>query len=438
MFRAMFSTPEATARTSDDAWLQAMLDFESALAAAQASAGIVPAEAAADIAAHCRAEEFDSAFLGERAVASATPVIALVKDLTASVGPGSRPHVHRGATSQDVLDTAAALITRDVLELVLADLRAAAGECARLADEHRDTPLVARSLLQQALPTTFGLRCAGWLTALDEAIATLRRVPLAVQFGGAAGTLASLGPSGPEVLGDLAARLRLAEPVLPWHTDRTRIAELAGALGTASGAMGKIALDVELHAQTEVGELSEGKPGGSSAMPHKQNPATSVLISAATRRAPGLVATLLSAMPQAYERAAGAWQSEWEPLVELLRLTAAAAHRTRELLADLRVHPDRMAANLELTRGLVLAENVAGHLSDALGRTEAQDLVAELCRRTVERGSSLRAELLAEPRVRDVLTEDEIIAATSPADYLGAASVFIDRALESHTRWEKR
>ena len=438
MFRAMFSTPEATARTSDDAWLQAMLDFEAALAAAQASAGLVPAEAAADIAAHCRAAEFDSAAIGERAAGSATPVIALVGDLSAAVSPDSRPHVHRGATSQDVIDTAAVLVARDVLDLILTDLRAAAEECARLASEHRDTALVARSLLQQALPTTFGLRCAGWLTSLDESIAVLRRVPLAAQFGGAAGNLASLGPNGPEVLGDLAARLGLAEPVLPWHTDRTRIAELAGALGTASGAMGKIALDVELHAQTEVGELTEGKPGGSSAMPHKQNPATSVLISAATRRAPGLVATLLAAMPQPYERAAGAWQSEWEPLVELLRLTAAAARRTRELLADLRVHPERMAANLDLTRGLVLAENVAGHLSGALGRTEAQDLVAELCRRTVERGSSLRAELLADARVRDVLSEDEVLSATSPADHLGAASVFIDRALESHTRWEKR
>lgn len=438
MFGSMFSTPEATARTGDAAWLQAMLDFESALAAAQAGAGIVPAEAAEDIAAHCRAELFDAASIGERAVSSATPVIALVKDLAALVGPESRPHVHRGATSQDVIDTAAMLVIRDVLELVLADLRAAAQQCARLADEHRGTVLIARSLLQQALPTTFGLRCAGWLTALDEAIAGVARFAPAVQFGGAAGTLASLGSGGPQVLSGVAERLGLAEPVLPWHTDRTRVAELAGALGTAAGVLGKIALDVELHAQTEVGELTEGRPGGSSAMPHKQNPATSVLITAATQRVPGLVATLLSAMPQAYERAAGAWQSEWQPLTELLRLSAAAAGRTRELLEGLRVHPDRMAANLDLTRGLVLAENAAGHLMGALGRTDAQELVAELCRRAVERGSTLRAELLAEPRVRAVLSEPEVVAATSPHDYLGAASDFIDRALAAHTGWEKR
>ncbi|RRO20390.1 3-carboxy-cis,cis-muconate cycloisomerase [Saccharopolyspora rhizosphaerae] len=438
MFGPMFSTPDATARTSDGAWLQAMLDFESALAAAQAEAGIVPVSAAEAIAAHCRAELFDTASIGERAVSSATPVIALVRDLTALVGEDARAHVHRGATSQDVVDTAAMLVVRDVLELVVTDLRAAAQECARLAEEHRGTVLIARSLLQQALPTTFGLRCAGWLTALDESIEGLTRFSPAVQFGGAAGTLASLGTGGPEVLAGVAERLGLAEPVLPWHTDRTRIAELAGALGTASGVLGKIALDVELHAQTEVGELTEGAPGGSSAMPHKQNPATSVLITAATQRVPGLVATLLAAMPQAYERAAGAWQSEWEPLTELLRLTAAAARRTRELLEGLRVHPDRMAANLDLTRGLVLAENAAGRLMTALGRTEAQDLVTELCRRTVERGSTLRDELLAEPRVREVLSEQDVLDATSASDYLGAAGGFIDRALATHTGLEKR
>ncbi|WP_406691085.1 3-carboxy-cis,cis-muconate cycloisomerase [Saccharopolyspora sp. ID03-671] len=438
MFGSMFSTPEATERTGDAAWLQAMLDFESALAAAQAKAGIVPPEAAEDIAAHCRAELFDAASIGERAVASATPVIALVKDLAAAVGPGSRPHVHRGATSQDVIDTAAMLLARDVLELVVEDLLAAARECARLADQHRGTVLIARSLLQQALPTTFGLRCAGWLTSLDEAITGLRRVRPAVQFGGAAGTLASLGDGGTEVLGGVAERLGLAEPVLPWHTDRARIAKLAGALGTACGVLGKIALDVELHAQTEVGELTEGRPGGSSAMPHKQNPATSVLITAATQRVPGLVATLLSAMPQSYERAAGAWQSEWEPLTELLRLSAAAARRTRELLEGLKVHPDRMAENLDLTRGLVLAENAAGRLMGALGRTDAQALVAELCRRTTGNGSTLRAELLAEPRVREVLSEDDVVAATSASDYLGSASEFIDRALAAHTGMEER
>ena len=358
MFGAMFSTPLAAARTSRAGWLESMLDFEAALAGAEADAGVIPRRAATDIAAHCRSELFDADSIAQRAVGSATPVIALVADLGSLVAEENRPFVHRGATSQDVLDTAAMLISRDVLDAVLADLRAAAGECARLAGEHRETVLIARSLLQQALPSTFGLRCAGWLTALDEAIAALERVRrgrLAVQFGGAAGTLAALGDAGPRVLAALADRLELGEPVLPWHTDRTRIAELAGALGAASGALGKIALDVQLHAQTEVGELTEDRPGGSSAMPHKQNPVSSVLITAATEQVPGLVSTLLAAMPQAYERAAGAWQSEWEPLGHLLRVTASASAQARAMLAGLRVHPGRMTTNLELTGGLVLA-----------------------------------------------------------------------------------
>ncbi|MFI0462571.1 3-carboxy-cis,cis-muconate cycloisomerase [Saccharopolyspora sp. 5N102] len=439
LFGPMFGTPAAAERTSGSAWLQAMLRFEAALASAQAEAGVIPVPAAEEIARHCRAELFDVGSIAERAVSSATPVIALVRDLTALVGAEAKPHVHRGATSQDVIDTAAMLVARDVLDLIIADLRAAAAECARLAERHRHTVMIARSLLQQALPTTFGCRCAGWLTALDEAIAALSRIQderLAVQLGGAAGTLASLGADGVRVVGLLAAELRLAEPVLPWHTDRTRVAELAGALGTAAGVLGKIALDVELHAQTEVGELAEGKAGGSSAMPHKQNPVSAVLITAATRRAPGLVATLLSAMPQEYERAAGAWQSEWEPLTELLRLVAAAAAQARRLLAELRVHPEKMAANLALTGGLVMAESAAGALMAGLGRTEAQDLVARLCRRAVQEGTTLRAELLADPQVRTVLSEAEVVAATEPADYLGAGASFVDRALAAHAELE--
>lgn len=440
-FGPMFSTPEATERTSAAAWVQAMLDFESALAVAQAVAGVVPPAAAREIARHCRAELFDAGSIAERAVSSATPVIALVRDLTALVGEDARPHVHRGATSQDVVDTAAMLIARDVLDLVLADLRAAADECARLAEEHRGTVMIGRSLLQQALPTTFGSRCATWLTSLDAATTALERIRherLAVQFGGAAGTLAALGADGVRVVRLLAAELGLPEPVVPWHTDRTRVAELAGALGTAAGALGKIALDVELHAQTEVGELTDAEAGGSSAMPHKRNPVSAVLVTAAARRAPGLVATLLSAMPQEHERAAGAWQSEWEPLTELLRLVAAAAARTRRLLAGLQVHPERMAANLDLTRGLVMAESASGALLEALGRTEAQDLVAQVCRRAVQQGTTLRAELLADARVRQVLSEEEVVAATEPGDHLGSAPAFVDRALTAHAELEKR
>ncbi|GAB3291181.1 3-carboxy-cis,cis-muconate cycloisomerase [Parasphingorhabdus pacifica] len=437
VFGPMFSTPEIAERTSRDSWLQAMLEFERALSAAQAAAGIVPGDAAAEIGRHCRAELFDAESIAARAVSSATPVIALVRDLTAKVDSSAAPHVHRGATSQDVVDTAAMLVARDALEIIVDDLRATASECAELADRHRGTVMIGRSLLQQALPTTFGRRCAGWLCALDEAADALERIRwerLAVQLGGPAGTLSALGSDGTRVLGLLAQELRLAEPTVPWHTDRTRIGDLAGALGTAAGTLGKIALDVKLHAQTEVGELAEGKSGGSSAMPHKRNPVSSTLISAATQRVPGLVGTLLSAMPQEYERAAGSWQSEWEPLVEVLRLVATAASKTRELLAGLRVDTERMSSNLDLTRGLVMAESAAAGLMGSLGRVDAQELVARLCRRAVDNGTTLRAELLADDIVRTVLSEQQVVEATEPADHLGSARAFVDRALSAHTR----
>lgn len=436
MFTPMFSTPEIAAVTGREAWLRAMLDFERALARAQAEAGIVPAHAADEIARHCRVELFDADSISERAVSSATPVIALVRDLTALVDSSAAAHVHRGATSQDVIDTAAMLVARQALDVILADLRAAASECARLADEHRDSLMIARSLLQQALPTTFGRRCAGWLSALTEAtnaLERIRRERLAVQLGGPAGTLSALGADGVRVLASLAHELDLSEPTVPWHTDRTRIGELAGALGTVAGALGKIALDVKLHAQTEVGELTEGRSGGSSAMPHKQNPVSSVLITATVHRVPGLVATLLAAMPQEYERAAGAWQAEWEPLVELLRLVASAASATRDLLAELRVNTAKMTANLDVTGGLVMAESAASALTNSLGRTAAQDLLSRVCRQAVLRGTTLRGELLADDTVREVLTEPEVVAATEPADHLGSTHAFIDRALSAHT-----
>lgn len=428
----MFTTPQLTAETDGRAWLRAMLEFERALAVAQAEVGVVPEDAASEIARHCDPEQFDAASIAERAVSSATPVIPLVRDLSALVDESAAPHVHKAATSQDVVDTAAMLVTRRALDVVLADLRAAEQECRRLAEEHRHTLMIGRSLLQQALPTTFGRRCASWLTALREAtdgLERVRRERLAVQFGGPAGTLSALDQHGTRVLGELAGELGLAEPVLPWHTDRTRIGELAGALGTVSGALGKIALDVKLHAQTEVGELAEGASGGSSAMPHKRNPVGAVLVTSAAQRVPALVGTLLSAMPQEHERAAGAWQAEWEPLVELLRLVGSAASRTRSVLSGLEVHREAMAANLDLTGGLVMAESATRPLARALGRTAAHDLVTGLCRRAVQRSTSLRAELLDDEQVRRVLSEQDVRAATDPSDYLGSAGEFIDRAL---------
>src|SRR5918995_3682947 len=425
----LFSGSGADPELSDRALLQAMLDAERALAMASARAGLVPEEAAAAISAVCQADRFDPGELGRRAVAAGNPVVPLVAELTEAVttaaGPEAARWGHHGATSQNILDTAWALVGVRALGPILEDLEAAAEAAAGLAETHRVTVMAGRTLGQQALPTTFGLKAAGWLVAVEEAaagLARVRRERLAAQLGGAAGTLASLGPEGVGVVRHYAELLGLAEPVLPWHTNRVRVAELAAALGVVAGVLGKIALDVTLLAQTEVGEVTEGGKGrgGSSTLPHKHNPITAVLVVAATRRVPGLVATLLGSMAQEQERATGAWHAEWEPQAELLGLVGGAAARTRELLQGLEVHPDRMRANLELTGGLLLAERVAAALAGPLGRSGAQDLVQRLSRRAADTGQSLRAELAADPQVRQHLDEADLDRLLDLEGYLGA------------------
>lgn len=336
------------------AWLTAMLDVERALARVQARLGVIPAGAADAIADACRADRYDVASLGERGRDAATPVVPLVKDIRAQVPASYAQYVHFGATSQDILDTAAVLVSRRALGPIREDLAATADACAGLAEAHRDTVMIGRTLMQQALPTTFGLKCAGWLVALDEARAGLDSVRLAVQFGGPVGTLVGLGL---DILTDLADELELDEPTLPWHTNRVRIGQFAGALGVVSGVLGKIALDVVLLAQTEVAEVAEPPGRGeSSSMPHKQNPAGAIGVRAGTHRVPGLVATLLGAMAQEHERAAGAWQAEWETLSELLHLVGGAAAGTRDLLSGLRVDTARMGENLTEPGAVGLAE----------------------------------------------------------------------------------
>ena len=438
----LFGGSRADQELTDRALLQAMLDAERALAAASAGAGIVPEAAAAAIAAACQAGRFDPGDLGRRALEAGNPVVPLVRDLTEAVaetaGPEAARWIHHGATSQDILDTAVSLVASRALHPVLDDLGAAAEAAAGLAERHRATTMAGRTLGQQALPITFGLKAAGWLVALDEAAAGLdrvRRERLAAQLGGAAGTLASLGPDGIAVARRYAAELGLCEPVLAWHTNRTRVGELAGALGVAAGVLGKVALDVTLLAQTEVAEVSEAGEegrGGSSTLPHKRNPIGAVLITAATRRVPGLVATLLGATPQEQERATGAWHAEWEPQVELLRLVGGAAARTRELLEGLEVHPDRMRANLDATGGLLLTERVAGALADALGRVAANDLVQRLAHEAAASGRPLREVLAADPTVREHLEEADLDRLLDPEGYLGSAGQFIDRALAAH------
>src|SRR5580692_11810474 len=307
LFSALFRRGGVAA--GDAAWLQAMLDAEAALARVLEQAGLAPAGSGAAVTERAVAGRFDAADIGVQAALTGNPVPALVAALTAQVPAFARPAVHQGATSQDILDTAAMLLARRAALVIEADLAAAGTAAARLAAEHAGTVTAGRTLLQQAVPVTFGLVAAGWLTAVDEA-----RARLAAQLGGAAGTLASLGPAGPEVARRFAAELGLPAPVLPWHTDRLRVLELAAALAGACAALGKLARDITLLAQSEVGEVSEGDPpdgvaGGSSAMPHKRNPVAAVVILGCTRRAPGLLAGLAAAAEQEHQRAAGAWHA---------------------------------------------------------------------------------------------------------------------------------
>ena len=441
LFRPLFGDPIVDAEVGDRAWLRAVLDFERALAVVQARAGVVPHEAARAIVAAVDSAVPDPVSLGVRATASGNPVVPLVRDLAEALPAEAKAYVHHGATSQDVLDTAASLVAFRALRPVLDGLAGVADECERLAIAHRDTLIAGRTLAQQAVPTTFGLKCAGWLVAVDEVrdrLDEVRATRLAVQFGGAAGTLSALGDAGPDLVDRLADELGLVAPVLPWHTDRTRFAELAGALGSAAGVLAKIAQDVVLLAQTEVGEVAEADGGTSSAMPHKRNPVRAVLVVASARRVPGLVATMLASMAHEHERAAGAWHAEWETTTELLRLVGGAVHGTRELLSRLEVDAERMRRNLDLTGGLLMAENVATLLAPALGRVEAQDLVAEACRDAVAGGTTLREALLADIRVVEHLSSEAIDEALDPSGYVGGAAVFVDRALSAHQRKAER
>jgi 3-carboxy-cis,cis-muconate cycloisomerase len=414
---------------SDEAWLQAMLDFERALAGAEASAGQIPAGAARTIAEACRVDRFDTAAIGDAGRSAGNPVEPLVSALRNVVDGEAADYVHWGATSQDVLDTAAMLISRRVLKLILETLDTLATECARLADAHRSTPMAGRTLLQHAVPTTFGLKAAGWLVGVLEArraLARVREERLAVQLGGAAGTLSVLGEAGPEVVRLLAEELALKEPVAPWHTNRVRIAELGSALAVASGAVAKIALDVGLMSQTEVGEVAEAGTGASSTMPQKRNPVGSALAIACAREVHAQASILTAALPQEHERALGAWHAEWPALSAALAYAGGAADASRRALDGLQVDVDRMRANLELAGGLVMAERASFLLAERLGRRDAQEVVKEAAERSAAGGRSLSDELGDDDRVEAA----DLEAGLDATDYLGSAGVFVDRALD--------
>jgi len=435
LFDGVLARGPVAAAVDDGAFVQAMLDFEQALAAAQAETGLIEPQAAEAIAAACRAEDYDPAAIGAQAPSIGNPAGPLVQALTARVDEPGRGHVHRGATSQDVIDTAMMLVARRALVALTADVDGAAFAAGALARVHRATPMAGRTLLQQAVPTTFGLVAAGWMTALDAAsdrLDIVRRERLAVQLGGAAGNLASLGGHGIAVLEAMAAQLDLPAPALPWHTDRARVAELAGALAQTCGAAAKVARDVVLLSQTEVGEVREGRGGGSSTMPHKHNPVAAVCALGAARQAPGLAATLLASMEQEHQRAAGAWHAEWAPLRALLVATGSAAAWLRDCLEGLEVDPERMCANLDLTGGLLLAEHVTTALTGAIGRGSAHELV-ERAARAADEDTRPFADVLGEdPQVREHLGPERVAELLDPTGYLGSAPVLVDRALRAH------
>ena len=439
LFGALFGRGGAAPGDAD--WLQAMLDTEAALARAAEHACLAPPGAGAAVTAAAQASGFDLDALGRDAVLAGNPVPPLVRTLTAKLPPEARPAVHVGATSQDIIDTALMLLARRALNTISADAEVAAAHAAGLARAHARTVMAGRTLLQQAVPVTFGLIAAGWLTAITDARAELTRIAssrLAVQFGGAAGTLAPLGERGPALVALLAAELGLAEPVLPWHADRTRPAQLAAGLAGMCAACGKVARDVTLLAQTEIGEVFEGgddpRRGGSSAMPNKRNPVTAVLIIGCARRAPGLLATVYACAEQELQRAAGGWHAEWETLAELMRVTGSAASWTADLLGRLTVDEERMRANLQAARGLPMAEHLTVVLAPVLGRLAAHDLVAAAAVRATDDDLSLTDVLLAEAGSAAALRQAgigraDLVAATDPAGYLGAAGQFIERAL---------
>jgi 3-carboxy-cis,cis-muconate cycloisomerase len=424
LFDPLLVTARLREELSERAWIEAMLETEAALAAAAADAGLIPAASAEAIGAACESGAVGAAGLGDASLDAGNPVVPLVGALREAVGGDAADHVHRGATSQDVLDTAAMLVALRARALIVEELDGVARACAGLAREHARTLMAGRTLLQQALPVTFGLKAAGWLDATLDARAGLLRARLDAQLGGAAGTLAAFGDAGPAIARGLAERLGLGAPDLPWHTARGRVAELGAALAVAAGAMGKVALDLVLLAQTEVGEVVAGA-GGSSTLPHKQNPIGAVRARAAAQRVPPLAALLLGAMAQEHERAAGAWHAEWEALGDALGLTGGAAGAVRETLEQLEVRPDRMRATLDATGGRLLAERVVFALASHTGLGAAKAAV----RAAAAANGPFREALLAQQLVTEHLDDAAVDELLDPAGYLGAADELIARAL---------
>ncbi|MFZ0881938.1 MAG: 3-carboxy-cis,cis-muconate cycloisomerase [Candidatus Acidiferrales bacterium] len=440
---SLFTTDQTREIFSDRGRLQGMLDFEAALARALTTGGVAPAGVSSAIQAQCKAELFATDALAREAALAGNLAIPLVKALTAAVAKSDEKaagFVHWGATSQDAVDTGLVLQLRAAFDAIAPQLAQLADALARLVEEHRATLLAGRTWLQQASPVTFGLKAAGWLDAINRhrvRLLAARQQVLVLQFGGAVGTLAALGSQGSTVARALAEELKLELPSLPWHAQRDRFAEVATTLGLLVGTLGKIARDVSLMSQTEVGEAFEptapGK-GGSSTLPHKRNPVGSAVVLAAAIRVPALVSTMLAAMPQEHERGLGGWHAEWETLPEIFLLAAGALSNTTQIVNGLEVHEEKMAHNLEATHGLILAEAVAIALAKQMGRMPAHHLIERVSRVALESDRTLREVLLEDKQVREHLAPAEIDKLLDPKNYTGSAESMIERVLADHKK----
>ena len=441
LFDVYFTSAPMREIFSDRGRVQGMLDFEAALARAEARCGIVPQEAVPAIVAACQVDLYDLFELAEAIAMAGNSAIPLVKALgrqVAAVNIEAEKYAHLGATSQDAMDTGLVLQLRRASDLLKSDLVRLAGALAFQTERHAKTPIIGRTWLQHATPVTLGMKIAGWLGALTrhrQRLSELEPRLLCLQFGGASGSLAALGEQAWPVSEALAEELGLRLPDQPWHTQRDRLVEFACLLGMIAGSLGKIGRDLSLLMQTDVGEVFEpsaqGK-GGSTTMPHKRNPVGSAVMIAAATRAPGLVATLLAAMPQEHERSLGLWHAEWEVLPELCCLVSGALAQALAAIPELEVDAERMRVNLELTGGLAMAESVSIALAQRVGREKAHHLIEECCRRATAQNRHLRSVLGDTPEVCAELTDAELDHLLDPACYLGQASRWVERALAGH------
>ncbi|USU01912.1 3-carboxy-cis,cis-muconate cycloisomerase [Pseudomonas siliginis] len=441
LFDAYFTARDMREVFCDQGRVQAMLDFEAALARAEARVGLIPSSAVAPIAAACDAGLYDFAALGEAIATAGNSAIPLVKALgkqIASSDAEAERYVHLGATSQDVMDSGLVLQLRQALALIENQLAQLADSLAAQAQRFAATPLAGRTWLQHATPVTLGMKIAGWLGAVTRSRQRLQQLKprlLVLQFGGASGTLAALGEQALPIAEALAEELQLTLPEQPWHAQRDRIVEFGAVLGLIAGSLGKFGRDISLLMQTEAAEVFEpaapGK-GGSSTMPHKRNPVGAAVLIGAATRVPGLVSTLFSAMPQEHERSLGLWHAEWETLPEICCLVSGSLQQARLLADGLEVDAARMARNLELTQGLVLAEAVSIVLAQRVGRDTAHHLLEQCCKRAVAEQRHLRAVLADEPQVTAELSGAELDDLLNPAHYLGQAQVWVERAVAEH------